>query len=194
MDYKSILTDTFLKIGHWVQIREGAEIEIAKLKQFYYATLNLVPESERVEFQKQVDELGVLDDGLSDAIKNVLLAADGWMTTAMVRDKLRRMGFDFGKYESNPLASIGTILRRWKPEEVETAQVEGVNAYRWKKNESSTVPLSDLLDPEGPFFKAISGLKDAKTVSKAMNPPKEESMGDRLLRAVRERREEQKKK
>ena len=168
-DYKSLLNETFMKIGAYVQLRDGAEIEIAKLKQLYYATLNMVPEKDRVEFQKQVDELASSsDEGLTEAIRSVLMAADGWMTTAMIRDKLKRVGFNFKKYDSNPLASIGTALRRWKAEEVETAQVEGVNAYRWKK--SNMVPLFTLLKPQPPGFAdeinsllgAIQGLAGAQ--------------------------------
>jgi hypothetical protein len=158
-DYKALLNDTFLKIGNYLQFRESIEIEIAKLKQLYYATLNLLSDTERVEFQKQVEELaGGTDEGLTEAIKNVLLAADGWMTTAMVRDKLRQVRFDFTKYGSNPLASIGAALRRWKAEEVECAQVEGVNAYRWKKG--GMIPLSSMLKPlsDSALLDALKGL------------------------------------
>ena len=138
IDYKILLTETFKRICGLISLREATEAELAKQKQLYFATLNLLPDEDRVSFQAQIDELAASgDDGLTEAIKNVLLASDGWMTTAMVRDKLRKTGFDFKNFGSNPLASIGTILRRWKPEEVECAQVEGVNAYRWKKSEYS---------------------------------------------------------
>jgi len=167
-DYKSLLADTFLRIGNYVQFRDSIEVEIAKLKQLYYATLNLLPDKDRLEFQKQVDELaGGADEGLSEAVKNILLAADGWMTTAMVRDKLRQVGFDFSKYGSNPLASIGTVLRRWKAEEVDSAQVEGVNAYRWKKD--NIVSLSSLLEApaDRQFLDALKGLSEASPKKKS---------------------------
>src|SRR6185437_13905230 len=112
IDYKILLTETFKRICGLISLREATEAELAKQKQLYFATLNLLPDEDRVSFQAQIDELAASgDDGLTEAIKNVLLASDGWMTTAMVRDKLRKTGFDFKNFGSNPLASIGTILR-----------------------------------------------------------------------------------
>src|SRR5207253_3001518 len=66
-----------------------------------------------------------------DEIKKVLQnAAANWLTAAQVRDRLVNSGFDLTLYASNPLASVSTTLRRMKPQEVESSEIEGVAAYR----------------------------------------------------------------
>ena len=134
IDYKILLENIFQKAEQLLQVRDSTEIEIAKLNQLFCATLNMVPLDQRVVFKNRMAEIGAIkDSGLNEGIRNVLLAADGWMTCTMVRDMLLKIGFDFSSYGSNPLPSICTALRRWKPEEVEPGKVNGVNAYRWKR-------------------------------------------------------------
>jgi hypothetical protein len=76
-----------------------------------------------------------------------LKAAYGdWLTVTNVRDRLNKAGFDFSTYSSNPLASISAILRRMKPEEIESTVADGgVAAYRWKNTKQliGVVPLSE---------------------------------------------------
>lgn len=138
IDYKILLENIFQKAGQLLEVRDSTEIEIAKLNQLFCATLNMVPDDQRLIFKNRMVEIGAIKDcGLNEGIRNVLLAADGWMTCTMVRDMLLKIGFDFSSYGSNPLPSICTALRRWKPEEVEPGKVNGVNAYRWKRRNTS---------------------------------------------------------
>ncbi|PYP93311.1 MAG: hypothetical protein DMG65_01360 [Candidatus Angelobacter sp. Gp1-AA117] len=138
IDYKILLENIFQKAGQLLQVRDSTEVEIAKLNQLFCATLNMVPHDQRLFFKSRMVEIGAMKDcGLNEGIRNVLLAADGWMTCTMVRDMLVKIGFDFSSYDSNPLPSICTALRRWKPEEVEAGKVNGVNAYRWKRRIAS---------------------------------------------------------
>jgi hypothetical protein len=53
-------------------------------------------------------------------------------------------GFDFSSYKSSPLASISTTLKRFKPEDVETAEIDGVAAYRWIGKVSTGTPNIDF--------------------------------------------------
>jgi hypothetical protein len=137
-DYKAVLRDTLLKMGATHREKERLEVEAAKLRQFFRATLNMLPDGERNEFLKVFQEINekfkTTESSLKDAIYNVLREEfPEFLTATDVRDHLRVKGFDFSGYTSNELASVSTTLRRFKPEEVETTSIEGVAAYRQNK-------------------------------------------------------------
>jgi hypothetical protein len=136
VDYVSVLNDAFEKFTAFVAQRQTLEIEIAKLKQFMNATVNMLPDAERAAFNEKLDRLvkenEVYTAPLTEAIKNVLRnAGRNWLTVAQVRDRLLSSGFDFTGYTANPLASISTTMSRMKPSQVESTSIEGVRAYRW---------------------------------------------------------------
>ena len=97
----------------------------------------MLPDADRETFIKAFDSLAeglkAKEASLKDAALKILHDAgpEQWLTTAQVRDRLVASGFDFSFYMSNPLASVSTTLRRMKPEEVDTAETEGVAAYRF---------------------------------------------------------------
>ena len=138
VDYKSIVNDAVLKLGLAVQRRDQAEIEITKLRQLISATVNMLPEQERAAFDRQIDEVLKADkaksSSLVQAIRAMLQATsrNKWLTVSQMRNCLVTSGFDFSDYQSEPLASVSTTMKRMKPEEVETTSIEGVTAYRWK--------------------------------------------------------------
>ncbi len=134
-DYNAVLSDTLAKLGIIRKQMEGLEVEAAKLRQFFAATLNMLPDDQRAEYIALFQDMGqtavAKEKSLKNAIHNVLrYAYPEYLTVAIVRDRLQANGFDFTYYKSNPLASVSTTLRRFKPEEVESMQVEGVTAYR----------------------------------------------------------------
>jgi hypothetical protein len=136
-DYKAILSETLHKMAAVQKETERLEIESAKLRQFFLATLNMLPDSERAEFRaifhERNEAIKVRESSLKNAIYSVLsYAYPKYLTSSEVRDRLRVNGFDFSGYTSNELASVSTTLRRFKPEEVESTSVEGVAAYRQK--------------------------------------------------------------
>src|SRR5207244_1255828 len=74
------------------------------------------------------------DTSLTTTVKSTLMASGGWMTVAMIRDKLKETGFDFSEYKSNPLASVSSTLKRFTSADgIEVADVAGVTAYRYKR-------------------------------------------------------------
>lgn len=134
-DYTAVLADTLSKLGKIGSEVERLEIEAAKLRQFFSATLNMLPDSERtgwIELFQNLTELAKANEkSLKDAIHNVLRQAyPTYLTAANVRDRLQAAGFDFSYYKSNPLASVSTTLRRFSDSEVESTQIEAVTAYR----------------------------------------------------------------
>ena len=82
---------------------------------------------------------------LTDSVRETLKLAtqrDCYWTATEVRDQLKNAGFDFSQYTSNPLSSVNTVLRRFKPSEVETIARDGVMSYRWvsRIRENETEP------------------------------------------------------
>jgi len=136
-DYKAVLTDTLRKMVAVREETERLDMEAAKLRQFFFATLNMLPEDDRAQyiavFREAGEGLNVREGSLKDAIVAILREGiPKYLTVADVRDRLNKSGFDFSHYTANPLASVSTTLKRMKPEEVESMNIEGVTAYRAK--------------------------------------------------------------
>jgi hypothetical protein len=138
-DYKAVLNDTLRKMVAVREETERLDMEAAKLRQFFFAALNMLPEDDRAQYMAIFSEAGeglnVREGSLKDAIAAILREAiPKYLTVADVRDRLNKSGFDFSHYTANPLASVSTTLKRMKPEEVESMSIEGVTAYRAKTN------------------------------------------------------------
>jgi hypothetical protein len=125
------------RLNHITEEREKLEVEAAKLRQFIMATINMLPDEDRDAFLKAFqsinDSTRASEASLKDACFKILQdARPNWLTAAIVRDRLVGTGFDFSSYMSNPLASVSTTLRRFKPEQVEETSLEGATAWRAK--------------------------------------------------------------
>lgn len=137
-DYKAILQTSLARLAEIAKQQAELESEAAKLYQFMMATANMLPDDERLEFVKLLEEAGKSieagREGLKQAVQHALRQAyPRWLTAAQVRDALVASGFSFERYMSNPLASVSTTLRRMKSSDVQTAETDGVTAYRWKR-------------------------------------------------------------
>jgi len=96
-----------------IRQRDEAEIELAKMRQLIVSVFALLREDQQKANQQAIDDMGAESAGLQDAIKLVFSSQAGlWMTVSDVRDHLNGMGFDLRQYKANPLASIGTTLKR----------------------------------------------------------------------------------
>jgi hypothetical protein len=132
IDYKTILEQAFVEYGAMVLQRQELDLELAKKTQFIRATMNMLPDSDKAVFETALSNLGGPSLGLTDAIRKALQTEPNKPFTAShVRDKLKLSNFDFNSYKTNPLASIHAVLKRLKPEEVETTDIDGVTAWRW---------------------------------------------------------------
>jgi hypothetical protein len=132
VDYQAVLDKSYKEFECLTKQREDLELKIAKLHQFIRATANMLSDEDRVVFMATVDQLAGDAVGLTDAVRNTLKAAAPKSIAAVgVRDQLLASGFDFSRYTSNPLASIHAVLKRMKPSEVESTNIEGVAVYRW---------------------------------------------------------------
>lgn len=136
-DYEKVLGEAMAKIAELATTRDAIDIELAKLRQFIFATLNMLPDEKRKFYERTFAESQKFVESryasLTEAIKKVLQEfPNQYHTASQVRDRLVNQGFDFTYYTSNPLASVYTTLKRMKAEEVETSEIEGVAAFRWK--------------------------------------------------------------
>jgi hypothetical protein len=131
-DYKEILAKEFAEFGQLILRRQQVEFEIAQKHQFIRAALNMLPDEDRATFEAKLSQLAGESLGLTDAIRKALQSNPKKAHTATdVRNTLKEMKFDFSRYTSNELASIHSVLKRLKPEEVETTDIDGVMAWRW---------------------------------------------------------------
>lgn len=133
-NYRELLVEALEKFGILSRQREEIEAEIIKLRQFIYAAVNMLSDSERPYFDSALVELTAENGGLTDAVREALKLATQrktHFTAAQVRDQLVMAGFDFSQYSSNPLASVNTTIKRLKPSDVESITVDGVAAYCW---------------------------------------------------------------
>jgi len=152
--YRKILLNSIRKLRSLIQQRDEKELDISKTRQFVRATINMLPDDER---QKMEQLLAYVDNsdsvnraGLADAIRSILERfPKRWFTVAQVRDALRDTGFDFSRYTSNPLSSVSTTLKRFKPSDIESAEIEDVTAYRWKgarKKRTERANMDEIID------------------------------------------------
>lgn len=135
-DYFGLVNKEFFKLQGLFEERDELELQIAKSRQFIAATANMLTDRQRDAVLKKMAMVYsgkmLAESGLTDAIKSILQKRNGeWLTVTKARDALEVAGFNFGKYKSSPLASISTTLKRFKPEDVEKAEIDGVAAYRW---------------------------------------------------------------
>lgn len=132
IDYKALLQQALSDYGKLLADRQELDLELAKKKQFIRATMNMLPDEDREEFNVAFEVLMGDSLGLTDAIRRVLQSDPKKPFTATeVRDRLKNAKFDFSSYKTNPLASIHAVLKRLKPEEVEATEIDGVAAWRW---------------------------------------------------------------
>jgi hypothetical protein len=134
-EYLKIFTEHLAKLGTLTTQRQDIEREIEKVTQMLSACYNMLSEDQQrtwsdtftlaIEFQKR-EEMG-----LTEAIRNILQSNPRqWFTPIQIRDRLQELGFDFSGYTSNPLSSVHSVLKRFKPEEVRTS--DGIEGRRYQ--------------------------------------------------------------
>ena len=82
--------------------------------------------------------------GFTDAVSYALKTVNTNLVPTEVRDRLRMLGYNLGKYDTNPIPSIHTILKRLKKAgKVKSERNEiGKLAYRWISEEDKLTELT----------------------------------------------------
>jgi hypothetical protein len=113
IDYWQMFKDLMDRRVILIRQRDEAEVELSKIKQLILSVFSMLPEDHQTANQQAIDDMEAESSGLQDAIKLVFSTnQDVWLTASDVRDRLIDTGFDFRRYKANPLASIGTTLKR----------------------------------------------------------------------------------
>lgn len=132
IDYKAILNQALAEFTQLLRDRRDIDWRLAQKEQFIRATVNMLPDEDKQIWVLLLDDLSHEPATLSEAIRNVLQrSSKKTLTAAEVRDALKKNGFDFSSYTTNPLSSVHAALKRMKPEEVEMETIDGVMAWRW---------------------------------------------------------------
>jgi hypothetical protein len=135
IDYYEMFGSFLMRASDVAKKRDELETELAKLRQLLIATFPLLPEDKQKLFQAEIDAMDEESGlGLLDAIKLVFSAhKEEWLTVSRVRDYLEEIGFDFRRYRANPLASIGTTLKRMVPTHLESRDSPTGTLYHRRK-------------------------------------------------------------
>jgi hypothetical protein len=113
IDYWQIFSDLMNRRSVLVRQRDEAEVELAKMKQTILSVFAMLSEDQQKVNQQAIDDIEAESAGIQDAIKTVFSMHPGeWLSVSSVRDRLTSSGFEFRRYKANPLASIGTTLKR----------------------------------------------------------------------------------
>lgn len=115
--YEQIIRESLRRFRELHNQREQADIELIKLKQFLYATLEMVDADRRSKWEENIN--GIVSSALpktaplAESIRKVFQENPNMVySVGSIREKLTERGFDFSRYKSNPLSSISTTLRR----------------------------------------------------------------------------------
>jgi hypothetical protein len=149
IDYWKMFTDLMERRAKLIRQRDEAEVELAKMKQLIVSVFALLREDQQRANQQAIDDMEAESAGLQDAIKLVFSTHAGeYLTVSDVRGHLNDIGFDFRQYKANPLASIGTTLKRIAGTGyVQTTSGENGTLYRREATLDKLKMLSNLLTP-----------------------------------------------
>jgi hypothetical protein len=142
--YERILREGLSRFGHLSSQRDEIDFELTKLKQFLYATLNMVPDERREELEKYlnavVGKASTRPASLAESVRRVFDEHPAMSYSVVaIRGELMQLGFDFSGYKSNPLSSIATTLRRMAEtgELTPSASEGGTTVYSLSVNEEN---------------------------------------------------------
>jgi hypothetical protein len=119
--YRNALTDAREELRRLKVLRLEAEARITRLERTIAGLAALCGEPD------------VTPEGLTDAIRGILIDAQADLSPIAIRNSLQQTGFDLGRYE-NPLAVIHTTLKRLAEQgQVMPCAVGGSVTYKWKR-------------------------------------------------------------
>ena len=115
--YEEIVRTSLQRFRDLYDRREEIDVELVKLRQFLYATLNMVPEKQKAKWRNEIDaavnRFTVNAASLADSIRKIISDHPNMIyTVGGIKEALGEAGFDFSSYTSNPLSSVSTTLRR----------------------------------------------------------------------------------
>lgn len=106
-----VIEQKLKELSALVEEREQVQTRIAKIEGAIRAFIELLEDEN--EQQKYLNKLQDVSkpQGITEAIRRILVEAQDWLTATEVRDRLAKDGFPLSGY-ANPLAVIYTTLTR----------------------------------------------------------------------------------
>jgi hypothetical protein len=156
-DYLRIFIAHMDKFCELEKKRDEITKEMRRVHQMAKAALAMLPDEERQAMQSRFREWELPTEGLTAAIRHVLLLrferallegkrGPEWMTPMQIKEELDRDGYDFSAYKSNPLVSVHAILKRLDRKEVNHRELpDGTRVYKLSYKEAAkrlTIPSS----------------------------------------------------
>lgn len=138
-EYATIFTKHLEKYKDLQERERRVQVEKEGVMEMLKASFGMMSDDERRNFlstmQEILEQAVKQEMGLTDAIRNLLSSnPKEWFNAPKVRDRMLESGFDFSEYISNPLASVHTVLKRFKRDEVTVRRsAVGIQEYRWIK-------------------------------------------------------------
>ncbi len=138
--YGDIFQEHVKRYGELADQQQRTQTEMANVLEMLKASFGMMSDEERTTFLSAFEtvlELAVKNDvGLTEAVRNLLESNPSeWLNAIQVRDRLVASGFDFSAYSSNPLASVHTVLKRFKRTDVKMRKgkspIKEFKEYRW---------------------------------------------------------------
>jgi hypothetical protein len=135
-EYSKMFNEQLSKLGDLIKQRDALTFEIEKVTQLVSACYNMLSEQDQKTysdaFSRVSDWYAKQEIGLTEAIRNVLQTNPRErFTPIQIRDRLQESGFNFSGYISNPLSSVHSVLKRFKPTEVKTFDGIDGRQYQW---------------------------------------------------------------
>jgi hypothetical protein len=145
IDYLQMFSELMSRRMELIQQRDEIAVQIVKVNQLLTAMFPLLPENKQHSYRGAMENIDAESAGLQDAIKLVFSEHKGeWLTASNVRDCLTQMGFDLRHYQANPLASIGTTLKRMAPAHLESKSSEsGPTLYKRRETLGDRIAESE---------------------------------------------------
>jgi hypothetical protein len=126
--YRKNFSGLLREINVLVARRDKLDLQITNLKTLAVATYDLMDGKEKVAYSEALKELHKSDQSLTEEIRRVLILGVP-VTPTEIRDHLVRSGYNFSRYQSNPLVSIHSTLNRLKDELDIVTREDGTKAY-----------------------------------------------------------------
>ena len=144
IDYLQMFGELVRRRLELIRQRDQTDVEIVKVNQLLTAMFPLLPEDKQQNYKQTMENMEAESSGLQDTIRLVFSEHKGeWLTASNVRDYLIEMGFELRHYQANPLASIGTTLKRMVPTHLESRTTESGTLYRRRLTPGDRIAAGD---------------------------------------------------
>jgi hypothetical protein len=135
-EYQKIADKHLEKLRELREEKERIEKEMKYTRDLVKAAINMIPDEEKGPYIAELGHQVMVQMGLTMTIREMLQQSDVALTPTTIKENLDAIGYDFSEYKSNPLSSIHSILKRFKPSQVERLHLmDGTIGYRWKRKQ-----------------------------------------------------------